>query len=513
MSDGDVAVGMSGDAHHWGMEPMATRRRVNFENLEARLCRSDVSGTLNAISHSTTDPFPSVDVAPYTYQIGGVTRFAASDFESLFGGHPQGNTIDISFPWVNDGGVWGDEFAYDQDGKELGGGDIFAPPDYRQSWMESMSTAIVKAFERGDDVYFVVSGETGSGRAREGYVESLQVDATPLPVITPSLTAVPGGGVEVDYTLDGTLPDGSTTSIELYWSPNPTLDSSATSADGAEVSVGPSDDGPTTFEPSELGTPPAGTKYLLAVADPDHEVTDPDAKLVTASIDSSSIIPASPASPPAAPTTPSQADQQAAQEAAAQAAAQAAQQAAAQAAQQAPSQAAQNNAPQAYVAPASVSTPGMPSTAAVVLHTKSKPSATPWNATAAIAFLHTTKQVHPLTKSYPKGAFGGRCAAVIHQAIAHGGITLINPPVPAADYGPTLVKAHFVAIPNDTPPQKGDVVVFQRAPATSKTKPEYGHVQMWDGQHWISDAVQPRLSPSTTRYKNVPFQMYRYGGL
>ncbi len=97
-------------------------------------------------------------------------------------------------------------------------------------------------------------------------------------VITPtnlSWLADGSGGVSVDYTVTGTLPQGSDAEIGLYWSPTSAFDPSTASATGASIPVEQTPDGPTTFTAAQLGTPPPGTQYLLAVADPNHVVTDP----------------------------------------------------------------------------------------------------------------------------------------------------------------------------------------------------------------------------------------------
>ena len=103
--------------------------------------------------------------------------------------------------------------------------------------------------------------------------------------ITPTLSLLPdgSGGVSVDYTVTGTLPQGSDPEVDLYWSPTSTYDASTATATDASVPVEQTHDGPTSFTAADLGTPPAGTDYLLAVADPGHAVTDPETPPVVAS--------------------------------------------------------------------------------------------------------------------------------------------------------------------------------------------------------------------------------------
>ncbi len=91
----------------------------------------------------------------------------------------------------------------------------------------------------------------------------------------------PGSRTEAraDYTLAGSL-NGVQTDVDLYWSPNKTFDASATpahdaSGNPAKVDVLQAHTGATTFTAAQLGTPPQGTKFLLAVADPLNKLNDP----------------------------------------------------------------------------------------------------------------------------------------------------------------------------------------------------------------------------------------------
>ena len=65
--------------------------------------------------------------------------------------------------------------------------------------------------------------------------------------------------------------------VALYWASGKTVDT----AIGGPVYSMPTATavgsyGPTASPYSVLGTPPVGAKYLLAVADPDHQVDDPN---------------------------------------------------------------------------------------------------------------------------------------------------------------------------------------------------------------------------------------------
>lgn len=55
----------------------------------------------------------------------------------------------------------------------------------------------------------------------------------------------------------------------------------------------------------------------------------------------------------------------------------------------------------------------------------------------------------------------------------------------------TLKSAGFVQISaNNYKPQVGDVVVFNRT-----AKNPHGHIQIYDGNQWVSDFRQPKFSP------------------
>jgi hypothetical protein len=97
----------------------------------------------------------------------------------------------------------------------------------------------------------------------------------------------------------------------------------------------------------------------------------------------------------------------------------------------------------------------------------------------------------------------GYCARYVRQAIEAGGLALDSKtrPVSAKDYGPYLERHGFskVVIESGTTyaPVKGDIVVIDPYPAIKDENgrvvhkaQEYGHIQMWDGERWVSDFKQ-----------------------
>ncbi len=85
----------------------------------------------------------------------------------------------------------------------------------------------------------------------------------------------------------------------------------------------------------------------------------------------------------------------------------------------------------------------------------------------------------------------GRCALYVRKALQSAGYKFT--PLPSAyqyAHG-TLAGAGFTKISNNNyVPQVGDVVVFNR---TSKNP--HGHIQIYDGNQWISDFRQNKFSP------------------
>lgn len=101
------------------------------------------------------------------------------------------------------------------------------------------------------------------------------------------------------------------------------------------------------------------------------------------------------------------------------------------------------------------------------------------------------------------------CARYVCKAIAAGGVNMgcAN----AYQLGSNLTSAGFTAVYTGTyngssfGAQKGDVVVFQRAPNQSKT--QYGHTAIFDGTHWVSDFIQSTMG--FTKYNGVSYTIYR----
>lgn len=121
-----------------------------------------------------------------------------------------------------------------------------------------------------------------------------------------------------------------------------------------------------------------------------------------------------------------------------------------------------------------------------------------WNIDDAVASLQANARPRSI----------GKCARYVRDAIAAGGVALQRT-LHAKDYGPHLAAAGFVAY--GAMPEggyiKGDVVVmegFGDAPS--------GHMQMYDGNGWISDFRQGNgFWPGPAYRKSTPaFKVYRH---
>ena len=96
-----------------------------------------------------------------------------------------------------------------------------------------------------------------------------------------------------------------------------------------------------------------------------------------------------------------------------------------------------------------------------------------------------------------------KCARYVREAIEAGGMSTSDRPDYACKYGPFLLRKGFNQInitdPNDYTPIKGDIVVFDTYPGQSPDPA--GHIQIYNGEKWVSDFVQRRFWPGTA-YEN-----------
>ena len=85
----------------------------------------------------------------------------------------------------------------------------------------------------------------------------------------------------------------------------------------------------------------------------------------------------------------------------------------------------------------------------------------------------------------------GRCALYVRRALQAAGYSFTPQPSAYQYANGTLASAGFVKLSNDNyAPQVGDVAVFNRT-----AKNIHGHIQIYDGNQWVSDFRQPKFSP------------------
>ena len=100
----------------------------------------------------------------------------------------------------------------------------------------------------------------------------------------------------------------------------------------------------------------------------------------------------------------------------------------------------------------------------------------------------------------------GRCARYVRTALQAAGYSF-KPNPSAYQYATrgTLANAGFTKISNSTPPQVGDVVVYDRS-----SKHPHGHIQIYDGSSWISDFRQNSISPYSGAYSYTTWRDSQY---
>lgn len=100
----------------------------------------------------------------------------------------------------------------------------------------------------------------------------------------------------------------------------------------------------------------------------------------------------------------------------------------------------------------------------------------------------------------------GYCARYVRKALQLAGYEF-TPNPSAYQYASrgTLSNAGFSKISNDMPPQVGDVVVYD-----GSSKHPHGHIQIFDGNDWISDFRQNSISPYSGVYNYTTWRDSQY---
>ena len=115
--------------------------------------------------------------------------------------------------------------------------------------------------------------------------------------------------------------------------------------------------------------------------------------------------------------------------------------------------------------------------------------------------LSTWMDAHALSRS------SHHCAMYCRLGLEAAGLSTGDRPQSgdAGDYGPFLLRHGAKTVsPNSYDPQVGDVVVFDKT-----SSHPHGHIEMYDGQHWVSDFMQHSFSPYHDASSSPPFTIYR----
>lgn len=99
------------------------------------------------------------------------------------------------------------------------------------------------------------------------------------------------------------------------------------------------------------------------------------------------------------------------------------------------------------------------------------------------------------------------CAMFVRRAMEAGGISTHDRPASgdAGDYGPFLLKHGARVVSLDSyRPLVGDTAVFEKTPDHPA-----GHIEIFDGERWVSDFIQKGFSPYRSLDSTPSFTIYR----
>ena len=99
----------------------------------------------------------------------------------------------------------------------------------------------------------------------------------------------------------------------------------------------------------------------------------------------------------------------------------------------------------------------------------------------------------------------GYCAKYVRWALESGGMNTDGRPRSAKDYGPFLLKKGFKEVP------RGDDKIGDIAVIESFTNNPHGHIEMFNGENWVSDFVQRTFYPGQSYRDAKPnYKIYRW---
>lgn len=121
------------------------------------------------------------------------------------------------------------------------------------------------------------------------------------------------------------------------------------------------------------------------------------------------------------------------------------------------------------------------------------------------------KKIHDLSyidlgtgKKKDPTAYKHWCAKAVRTALQAGGLNMDGRPQYGGQYGKFLESKGWKKMPKGTTPVAGDVAV-----TTPHGKHQGGHISLYDGQTWYSDAKQKSRYVYSTANDNNTF-IYRY---
>lgn len=109
------------------------------------------------------------------------------------------------------------------------------------------------------------------------------------------------------------------------------------------------------------------------------------------------------------------------------------------------------------------------------------------------------------SRSLGLGKSAGRCALYVRIALQNAGYKVSGGLGHAWEYNKNMPRLGFSQISaTNYVPQKGDVIVFDKT-----KKHPWGHVQIFNGTHWVSDHTQRTISPYKARDSHGTMTIYR----
>jgi hypothetical protein len=105
-------------------------------------------------------------------------------------------------------------------------------------------------------------------------------------------------------------------------------------------------------------------------------------------------------------------------------------------------------------------------------------------------------------KAHARRTTLGRCAMYVRLGLEAGGLDTKGHPIDAKNYGPFLL-AKGACVISGTEYAAGDIAVFE-----GNEMHPWGHMEVFDGEGWVSDFVQNHFSPYEREVP--PSAVYRF---